>query len=351
MGRVLPLVDRTLDRWEERARAIPDPELRRQALASIRTKRFHCEGGSVFAVAAPDADTRYRLIRLIVALQTISDYLDNLCDRSVSLDPRDYRCLHQAMLDAVTPPAGPDPVEGSIRRAVLTPPGEPFPHPGSPPGHEDPAGGYYRLHPHHDDGGYLAALVAECRAQTAALPGYGRVAPRVAELVGLYNDLQVYKHGPRESRLPRLERWFARRGRRYHGQLHWWEFAAACGSTLAVFALFLEAGWQPQPAAEDLNALLAAYFPWVCGLHILLDYFIDQEEDRAGGDLNLVSYYPTRELLRERLALFVREARRHVARLRRRPLHELVVSGLLGLYLSDPQGAARGGEPAPPPFS
>ncbi|HEY8395075.1 MAG TPA: tetraprenyl-beta-curcumene synthase family protein [Thermaerobacter sp.] len=358
MGRVLPRVNRTLDGWRERACTIPDPELRRQALASIRTKRFHCEGGSVFAVAAPDTGTRQGLIRLIVALQTISDYLDNLCDRSLSRDPRDYRCLHQAMLDAVAPAPDSRPLEDRPRqchpRADEPTRALPLEAPAhgatAPPGARPVAGrpaatAYYRLHPHNDDGGYLAALVAECRAQVAALPGYGRVAGRVTELVSLYNDLQVYKHGPRETRLPRLEQWFVRRGGRFHGELYWWEFAAACGSTLGVFALFLEAAWQPRPAAADLNALLDAYFPWVCGLHILLDYFIDQAEDRAGGDLNLVSYYPSRDLLRDRLALFVREARRRVQALPRRSLHELVVAGLLGLYLSDPKIAAQGLQP------
>jgi len=42
-------------------------------------------------------------IRFIVAYQTISDYLDNLCDRSTSSDPADFRALHESMLHALTP--------------------------------------------------------------------------------------------------------------------------------------------------------------------------------------------------------------------------------------------------------
>ena len=33
---------------------------------------------------------RANAIKFIVAYQTISDYLDNLCDRSTSLDPDDF---------------------------------------------------------------------------------------------------------------------------------------------------------------------------------------------------------------------------------------------------------------------
>ena len=49
------------------------------------------------------ANERYKeAIRFIVAYQTISDYLDNLCDRSTSLDPEDFAALHEAMIDAFT---------------------------------------------------------------------------------------------------------------------------------------------------------------------------------------------------------------------------------------------------------
>ena len=66
-------------------RSIPNPELRKQALASIEHKTFHCEGGAIMALMANE---HYQeAIRFIVAYQTISDYLDNLCDRSTSQDP------------------------------------------------------------------------------------------------------------------------------------------------------------------------------------------------------------------------------------------------------------------------
>ena len=384
---VLPAVDRALGRWEAQAARIPDPELRRQALASIRTKRFHCEGGAVFAAAVPRA-RRPALVEAIVALQTISDYLDNLCDRSESLDPADYRQLHQAMLDAVTPPgvepaaAGatglPGPRARPAPRAAMaagriamaggrtaTPrdPGIALPAGGSRgpatgratlPGASPPAptvrplsggGGYYRLHPHQDDGGYLADLVATCRRTLAAFPGYARVVEPVRRLVALYNDLQVNKHGDRAGRLPRLEGWYGREAGPWRGRLAWWEFAAACGSTLGVFALFREALLHPDPPPERVAALTGAYFPWIGGLHILLDYFIDQAEDRLGGDLNLVRPYGGPERVAQGLAAFAREAARRAEALPEPALHRLVVDGLLGLYLTDPKVAQQGLEP------
>lgn len=300
---VLPAAADELARWRRHIDAIPNPELRRQASASITHKRFHAEGGSVYAALAPQHAAT--LVPLIVALQTISDYLDNLCDRSVSLDEDDFRALHQAMLDAVdgTPP-----------------------QPGA-------SASYYALHPNKDDGGYLAALVDECRRRTADLPAYHVVRPHVQRLVALYNDLQVYKHGPRAGRVGRLETWFAREGRAWP-DLYWWEFAAAAGSTLGVFALFT-AATNPGLTDEDARCIVQAYFPWICGLHILLDYLIDQEEDASGGDLNLVSYYPDVDTMQRRLVFFIQQARRAACVLPAPAFHVSIVEGLPGLYLSD----------------
>ncbi len=254
---VLPRVDGELACWYRRAHEIPDLELRAQALHSLRDKRFHAEGGSVFAALAPA--WMEVLVPLIVALQTISNYLDNLCDRGETRDGADFRRLHQAMLDAV-----------------------------------DPGGGtadYYAFHPRSADGGYLAALVEACQRRVRLLPAYAAVRGQVKRFIALYNDLQVYKHLDPASREAALRRWFSRHRRSAPG-LAWWEFAAAAGSTLGVFALLAAATDQGLGAAE-VRSLAAAYFPWVCGLHILLDYFIDQAEDRSWGDLNFVAYYPT----------------------------------------------------------
>ena len=71
--RVLPIAEAELDRWAARARQVPDPELRRQALASIRTKRFHCQGGSVFATASSFADACSATTRLFcpISISTV----------------------------------------------------------------------------------------------------------------------------------------------------------------------------------------------------------------------------------------------------------------------------------------
>lgn len=298
---VLPEVRKSLHFWRQDAEGIPDPELRKQALASLETKQFHCEGGGIYA--AGNLSMRHILIPLIVAYQTISDYLDNLCDRSTSLDPADFRLLHQSMLDAINPTA--EPVN------------------------------YYALRSEQNDGGYLHRLVRKCQELTALLPGYASAAAEIHDLAVLYTDLQVYKHIRPELREAALKEWWAVEGQRAP-HLHWNEFAAATGSTLGVFMLFL-ASCDPRLSTSKAASIRAAYFPHLCGLHIMLDYLIDQDEDRAGGDLNFCNYYDNTDTMLNRIASIVEWARKDVQSLPETSMHRMVIEGLLALYLSDPK--------------
>lgn len=304
--RVFPAVERELHFWRLRAEAIPDPELRRQALASLDKKRFHCQGGSIFSLLTPQKAPE--MVRFIVAMQTISDYLDNLCDRVGGADEKAYRTLHQAMTAAVDTDAG------------LT--------------------DWYADYPHRDDGGYLDLLTFVSRSAISAFSGYGDIRRDVLHLTSLYCDLQVYKHMDPRRRMEMLVRWHTK-----HSELApdilWWEFAAAAGSTLGVFALTaLAAGGGV--SRESADELLRCYFPWVCGLHILLDYYIDLDEDREHGDFNFVACYTGMSTVEDRLGTFVQKALDVVEALPRPAFHRTVIMGLLSLYLSDPKALTTG---------
>ena len=298
---ILPEVRRELGAWRKVAIEIPDPELRMQALASIDTKQFHCQGGAVYA--AIDLPDRNVLIRLIVSYQTISDYLDNLCDRSTSMDPEDFRLLHQSMLDAVDPQA-----EQCY---------------------------YYAMHQEVNDGGYLSGLVETCQNCIRMLPGYSAAQPYIKDLVSLYTDLQVYKHiDPQLREEALLDWWSSEKHRAPH--LEWQEFAAATGSTLAVYMLFLAASNEGL-SGDEAASIYRSYFPHLCCLHILLDYLIDQEEDRLGGDLNFCNYYNDSETMLHRITMIVESARKDVMTIPSTSFHRMIIEGLLAIYLSDPK--------------
>ena len=87
---------------------------------------------------------------------------------------------------------------------------------------------------------------------------------------------------------------------------------------------------------DDLaQRIKEGFFPWVQGLHILLDYFIDQEEDKQGGDLNFCFYYDNEEMLIERFNHFIKQADLSIARLPHANFHRLINKGLLAIYLAD----------------
>jgi len=303
--KVWPATHAFLQTWKERAAQIPDPELKRQAQASIEAKTFHCEGGAIFGLLA--REHYQNAIEFIVAYQTISDYLDNLCDRSTSQDPDDFRALHESMLHALTPDA--------------------------------PLTAYYRFRREQDDGGYLAALVDTCRRVLGRLPDYPAGAQAVRELASLYIDLQVHKHVRKEERVPRLQAWFAEH-QPHVPPMAWYEFAACTGSTLGIFCIISKL-FDPSTTAGLVSDIKNAYFPWVQGLHILLDYLIDQEEDRAGADLNFCSYYSGDEELISRLGYFFTQAQASVANLPDARFHRLINRGLLSIYLADEKVAKQ----------
>jgi tetraprenyl-beta-curcumene synthase len=192
---------------------------------------------------------------------------------------------------------------------------------------------YYRYRNEKDDGGFLGALVQTCQQQVKQLPSYPAVQSRVLELSCLYSDLQVHKHIAHEKREAELLAWW-KQYQPLYPHIFWQEFSAVTGSTIGIFALFCLATERRVDEA-CIKALDSAYFPWVCGLHILLDYLIDLEEDRAGGDLNFVSYYATEAEAIDRLQYFVKQAKASVEMLPNPAFHRMIVDGLVAFYLAD----------------
>lgn len=300
---VFPGVDQELDIWKTRAGKAPDEVLKSQALLSIRWKRFHCQGGGVYALY-PGAKQE-TIIKFIVALQTISDYLDNLCDRAGYQEEKGFRQLHLAMTEALSP--------------------------------EGPISDYYAFYPQQNDGRYLASLVEECQSCLRTLPSYHLVQSEMVQLASLYSDLQSLKHIEISLREEKMLKWIDPYLKTYH-DISPWEFAAATGSTLGIF-MFAAVAFDPQLTPEEVMKIRKAYFPYLCGLHILLDYFIDQLEDQNEGDLNFVFYYKHKAEMQERLSYFLQKALEQVSLLKNPEFHITVIEGLLAMYLSDPKAS------------
>ena len=100
LGSVVPRATRVLAQIRTTAQGIPDPGLRAQALASIADKAYHVAGGCILATFL-EREAAVAYVAMIAPLETIYDYLDNLCDRLADVATSAYPTLHEALLDVM----------------------------------------------------------------------------------------------------------------------------------------------------------------------------------------------------------------------------------------------------------
>lgn len=287
-----------------RARAIPDQALRSHALDAL-AKRGNIEGAALFAVLAPRPH-RAETVRALVAFQAAYNYLDTLSEQPSANPSSNGRRLHEALLVALEPAAE--------------------------------HGDYYAHHPQRHDGGYLAGLVERCSSAFLALPSPGTVAPAAwaatARIVTFQSLNLTREQGSHEG----LERW-ARRHTPVGSGLQWWQTAAAGGSSLAVHALIATAA-RPDASASEVTAIEAAYAPWICALHSLLDGLVDAEEDERTGQRNLLDHHSSPRQAAFAMKMLALQATAAARGLADAPTHEAILAAMVAYYLSSPGLAA-----------
>lgn len=291
----LPAVSREINSWQARAAAIPDIPLRTDALDSITRKRDHAEGAALFWVLPNRRDRR--LLRLLVAYQTIWDFLDNVSERDAG--EANSRQLHLALSEALDP--------------------------------EAPISDYYRHHPWKDDGGYLRALVEACRAGCVALPSYSRVRPHVLAGVALC-AVQSINHDPDSDRRDAALKDWAERELAGERAITWFEFAAAASAFMPHVLLALAA--EPSCDESEITKTQGAYFPWASLVITMLDSYADQLADAASGDHSYISHYDNDNVAVQRLCQIVDRAARETRGLRHGHRHSTLVACMVAMHLS-----------------
>jgi tetraprenyl-beta-curcumene synthase len=291
-------------RWAARAGEIPDPQLKRVAEAALR-KWGNIEGAAAFAAFAPRR-RRGAAVRAMVCFQGAYNYLDMLTELPNADPAGNARQLHRALLAALDPAA--------------------------------PPADYYDRHHLGEDGGYLQELIDGCRAALAQLPSYAAVAPAALRAAQRIVAFQSCNTGDPRGDFVALERW-ARAETPPQTGMRWWETAAAGGSSLCVFALIAVAA-EPAVAQRRIEAVEAAYFPWVGALHSLLDNLVDTAEDHATGQHSLVGRYASRCDAATRMGLLARRSMDAAAALPGGRSHTLVVAAMASFYLSTPEARA-----------
>ena len=306
LRRVVPHARLELDGIRSLARSIGDDALREEALASIDAKAYHVAGGCILATFLPPAKAR-AYVELIAPLESIYDYLDNLCDRHPGVIAEAYPVLHQAIADALDPYAAPR--------------------------------NYYALGPCEGDNGYLLRLVTRVQRSLRRVQGHEALLPVFGEAAALYGEMQTYKHYPPGERERACRQWFERRRDARTNDLEWFEFACAAGSQFQVYAPLYEL-FAGRPDA--IGAAYGAHFPAIAALHVLLDSYIDQSEDAEHGELNFVAAYGGDARLRDRVAYLAARAMKSFAALPDRAPHRFVLRVMTLFYLTHPKVYAQG---------
>jgi cytochrome P450 len=234
---------------------------------------------------------------LLVAYQTIWDFLDNVSERNTGA--ANARQLHLALSEALDPGA--------------------------------PISDYYRHHPWKDDGGYLRALVETCRAGCVALPSYSRVRPHVLQGVALC-AIQSINHDPDPQRRDAALQAWAQRESPGKPAMKWFELTAAASAFTPHVLLALAA--EPSCEKRDIAKALAAYFPWVSLAITMLDSYVDLPGDLASGNHSYISHYGDTDVAVQRLCAIVERSASEARGLRNGHRHATLVSCMVAMHLS-----------------
>jgi tetraprenyl-beta-curcumene synthase len=307
---VLPRARVELSAWRRRAGQIPDPVLRAQALDTQRDERFNAWGAALFAVLPPTCSL-LTLVRILVAYQTMYDYLDTLTEKPVPNQLADSGRLHRALTCALAPGAR--------------------------------LGGFYDLHPRQQDGGYLAALVATCQAGCAVLPAFASIAAAARTSALRSAQVQGLNHLPQQQRASALRAWWSDAQPR-DTSLEWWEHAAGACSTLDMHTL-LAAAADPTTTRLDVEAIVR-YATVLCALNCVLDSLTDLPVDSRAGDHSYIAYYRSPRHLASRLGFLAGRSVLLRRQLRNDRRHLAILQAMVSLYLSRPEARTAQARPA-----
>jgi tetraprenyl-beta-curcumene synthase len=289
--------------WTARADALADPVARAEMRATLDAKRTLLDGAGLFWTLADTRDVR--LLRALVAFQILANHHDQTGERVAAGLPR----------------SGPDmtsfPEVVDVGRA-----------PRSYAGAE-----------------VLRALVATCHAGWAALPRYAEVLDLVVLEVRRARSLDL-ENTTRPQDRPALLHAHAIRELARNPDLTWFEASAGASSMLTVIAL-LAASARPGATRADLVATVEAY-TMVATLSSLLDNYIDEDEDRAGGHHNYLNYYDARTEAVGRIGELMTLTLRRAAELPEADRHLVIICSMFAMYLTtdgarahDPQEVRR----------
>lgn len=255
----------------------------------------------------PQADVKITA-NFISSFCMLVNYLKTICIQHRIKDEATLRQLYLSMLDAV-----------DTGRKVSS---------------------YCEYLPHKTIEDNLQLFVKACRDQLAEVPSYHVILEHIKKYVYLYSDLNIYIFiSDEKSRDDYLLTWSGYYINQYP-LITPWEFSASVNSVLSIFALFTSA-FDPFLDINKIEAINSIYFPWICGLNILLKDYLHYHhqilEDPTSESTNFTYYYGNLKECEERINFFINNSFEMYAQLNIPVFHISIIKWLLALFLSHPK--------------
>jgi tetraprenyl-beta-curcumene synthase len=299
---VAPHVHRQLARWQAPASEIPEPALRRLALAKLSEERFNAEVAATLATLAP-RPMRAAAVEAIVALELLFDYLDGRTEPPFEDPLAGREALFAPFIDALEPPA-----TARERPADLAP------APAAP------------------DLAYLNTLSVSTARAMLTLPSAAALAASARAAAERCAQAQSRLHAVGELGERQLQDWARRHGA--ESGLPWREYTAGCASSVLAVHALIAAAADPASNESDARRIDAAYLA-IGAVITILDSVVDRTQDSAHGRAGFIGLYAPGELP-GRMRTLTREA---LARTREAPHgdhHAMTLAGVVAYYTSHP---------------
>jgi tetraprenyl-beta-curcumene synthase len=293
LGWGLRAVQSEVAHWRALALTVPDPAVRHFAVNATTKRRSLVDGVALFWILP--SRRRPGLVRLLVALQTLLNFLDDVLERG-----------------AQGPTGRPESWMGVAVDAL-------------------DVGGARTSYPAADDGGFVGALIQTCREQCGLLPHYPTARKLLLREARRARAFEI-EHDRDPSRRMATMREFVWREYGTISDITCWEVTGGASSMLSAMAV-LALSADDDTVSADLEAAANAYM-WVASAAALLDSYVDQFDDAETGDHNWLRYYPSADASVYRTATLIDRAIHEVAALRHGDRHMVIVTSMLAMYLS-----------------
>jgi tetraprenyl-beta-curcumene synthase len=294
--------------WRQRAEQIRDQSIREDALHSLTHKRGHFIGAAFFSTLSRQRS--HDLLRVLATFQAMFDFLDNLNESHTA--EANGLTLHLALTDVFEPERTPS--------------------------------DYYAHHPWKDDDGYLRAFVETCRRACLKLPSYELVRPLLIQEAMRSQRVLALNHLPDPAQRDLALQTWAKEESSHDDRWSWFELSAAAGGQLSLLGLLALAG-EPDINERGIIEAHDFYWPLLPLITTMLDSFVDQPEDIESGEHLYVSHYSGSDQAVTRITELIDHAAHSVLALPNGHRHAIVMSCMIGFFLS--KDSARTDELSP----